>query len=346
MNRSNRMFLGVAVAAAAVVAAGLGMWWHATAAPGSVPTLAAADDPKPPPKFAEDRDPKPAAPAAAPVAVKFDAERAMGYLKAVCGIGPRVSGTDGMTKLQEMLEKHFTGLGATVARQEFQGRQRSRKAPTPMTNLVVSWHPDRARRVLLSSHYDTRPMADQEPDRRNWNRPFLSANDGTSGVAMFMELAHHMKGLNTVFGVDFVLFDGEEYVFETDRFGGGDQYFLGSEHFADEYARTRDGRKHRYEAGLLFDLFAGKGASLRKEAYSVQLAKPVVDQIWQVAGEVGAKSFRPEKGFERDGGQGVQDDHLPLNRAGIPTADIIDFDYPHWHKLTDTADKISGPQLA
>ena len=42
----------------------------------------------------------------------------------------------------------------------------------------------------------------------------------------------------------------------------------------------------------------------------------------------------------------MQDDHLALNRAGIPTIDLIDFDYPHWHKLSDTADKVSGEQMA
>ncbi len=55
---------------------------------------------------------------------------------------------------------------------------------------------------------------------------------------------------------------------------------------------------------------------------------------------LGAKSFKYERGHE------VQDDHLALNRVGIPTVDVIDFDYAHWHKLTDTADKISGDQLA
>ena len=59
-----------------------------------------------------------------------------------------------------------------------------------------------------------------------------------------------------------------------------------------------------------------------------------------MAGGVGAKSFRMEPGAS------VQDDHLALNRVGIACVDVIDFDYPHWHKLTDTPDKISGEQMA
>jgi glutaminyl-peptide cyclotransferase len=272
--------------------------------------------------------------------VKFDGDRALKYLKQLCDIGPRISASAGMKKQQEMVEKHFKDLGATVTRQEFKVRQRSRKTDTEMVNLVISWNPDKPRRVILCSHYDTRPIADQEPNRTNWNKPFISANDGTSGVAFLMELGHHLKDLKSEFGVDFVLFDGEEYVFETNALGGGDKYFFGSEHFASEYLKTKDRRKYRYDAGLLLDLCAGHDAQLKVELFSLESAPKLVEQVWGVAKTVGAKSFKFERGYE------IQDDHLALNRAGIPTIDLIDFDYPHWHKLTDTPDKISGDQMA
>jgi len=275
-----------------------------------------------------------------PKPIKFDGDRAVKYVKQLCDIGPRISGTDAMKKQQELIEKHFKDLGATVTRQEFKARQRSRKADTDMANIIISWNPEKERRVLISTHYDTRPIADQEANRNNWNKPFVSANDGTSGVAFLMELGNHMKELKSEFGVDFVLFDGEEYVFETNAMGGGDKYFFGSEHFAEDYMKTKDKRKHRYDAGILLDLFAGKDASLKVEQYSFAAAKPLVEQVWGVAKNLGAKSFKFEGGYE------VQDDHLALIRAGIPTVDIIDFDYPHWHKLTDTADKISADQMA
>ena len=296
------------------------------------------DDKGAPPKateFATGGDPKDE-----PMPAKFDSERALKYLKQICDIGPRISASEGMKKQQELIEKHFKDHGATVTRQEFKARQLSRKEDTPMVNLIISWHPNKERRVILCSHYDTRPIADQEPNRNNWNKPFVSANDGTSGVAFFMELAHHMKDLKCEFGVDFVLFDGEEYVFETNALGGGDKYFFGSDHFATDYVKTKATRKHRYEAALLFDLFAGKDAVLKVEQYSFAGAPKLVDQVWGVAKSIGAKSFRYE------GGPEVQDDHLALLRVGIPAIDIIDFDYPHWHKLTDTPDKVSGAQLA
>jgi hypothetical protein len=245
-----------------------------------------------------------------------------------------------MKKQQALIEKHFKDLGATVTRQEFKARQRSRRVETEMVNYIISWNPDKTRRILISSHYDTRPIADQEANKANWNKPFVSANDGTSGVAFMMELAHHMKDFKSEFGIDFVLFDGEEYVFETNALGGGDKYFFGSEHFADEYLKSKDKRKFRYDAGILLDLFAGKNAQLKVELYSLESAPKLVEQVWGVAKNLGAKSFKMERGYE------VQDDHLALNRAGIPTIDIIDFDYAHWHKLSDTFDKVSSEQMA
>jgi Zn-dependent M28 family amino/carboxypeptidase len=264
----------------------------------------------------------------------------MKYLKQLCDLGPRVSGSDGMKKQQELIEKHFTALGATVTRQEFKARQRSQPAETAMTNLVVAWNPEKARRVILCCHYDTRPIADQEDNPRNWTRPFLSANDGASGVAMLMELGHHMKDLRAEVGIDFVLFDGEEYVFKSSRNGGDDKYFFGSEYFAEQYAKAKATRKHTYVAAVLMDLCHAKGASLKVEGHSWQYAPKLVEAVWGVAVNMKAKSFEWKEGPT------VQDDHLALNEAGIPAVDVIDFDYPHWHKLTDTPDKVSPDQLA
>src|SRR5437763_14811021 len=106
----------------------------------------------------------------------------------------------------------------------------SAKNTVEKANMIFTWHPERARRAILCSHYDTRPIADQEPNPRKWHDPFVSANDGGSGVALLMELANHMKDLKTEIGVDFACFDGEEDIFEET-----DSYFFGSEHFAHQY---------------------------------------------------------------------------------------------------------------
>jgi Peptidase family M28 len=276
-------------------------------------------------------------PPAAVRPVPFDGRRALGYVHDVCRIGPRVSGSDGMKRQQELVKAHFEKLGARVEFQRFAAKQVSRPSPVDMANMVITWHPERERRVLLCSHYDTRPRADQERNRNDWDKPFVSANDGTSGVAWLMELGHHVKQMALTVGVDFVLFDGEEYVFD----GGGpearDKYFFGSEHFADMYQKSPP--KHQYVAGILLDLFAGKGAKYPVEPNSHAAAPGLVKQVWETAAELQVPAFQFQFGTA------VNDDHLALHRVRIPTVDIIDFSYPHWHKLSDLPDQVSAESM-
>ncbi len=149
-----------------------------------------------------------------------------------------------------------------------------------------------------------------------------------------MEWANHMKEFKPAVGVDFVFFDGEEYIFDPEN----DKYFLGSEHFAIEYILEQP--KYHYLGGILLDMIGGKNAHFPKEENSVMLAGPMVDAIWSIA--------RKEKctAFNERIGDSVLDDHLALNRVGIPSVDIIDFDYAHWHRLTDLPEKCSAEPMA
>jgi hypothetical protein len=267
--------------------------------------------------------------------IPFDAKRAMGYLEAICQIGPRISGTEGMKKQQELLQKHFEAVGGQLTWQRFEAQRKTWRQPVPMANLIVSWHPDRERRVILCSHYDTRPGAHQEPNPRDWEKPFLSANDGGSGVALLMELAHHMKEVKTAVGVDFVIFDGEEYVFTPHA--SIDDYFFGSKHFAQQYKKSQT--KTKYLGAVLMDMIGGKHAQFPIEPNSLTLAGALTGELWKIADELKCDAFL------KDYGRAAEDDHLALNRAGIPAVDIIDFEYPHWHRLTDVPENCSGDSM-
>lgn len=261
---------------------------------------------------------------AAANALEIDGKRAMGYLKSICDIGPRQSGTPGMIRQQQIVRKHFEDLGLTVRQQSFEAKQASQRKAVDMTNLIVSIHPERKRRVILCSHYDTRPIADQEPDPRKWRETFVSANDGGSGVALLMELAHHLPKLETKVGIDLVLFDGEEYIFQRD----GDRYFFGSEHFAKTW--RADKSRPDYAAAVLFDMIAGKNPKFPVEGYSWGRAQNLCAELWRIGAELKCSSFQDRLGDR------VLDDHIALQTAGIQAIDIIDFDYPHWHRLSDT----------
>ena len=248
----------------------------------------------------------------------LDAQRAFGYLKRICDLGPRISGTSGMEKQQALLEAFFTKAGGKVSAQRFLADNPLGGSKVPMTNLIVEWHPERKDRILICTHYDTRPHADHDLDPvKRREGVFLGANDGASGVAVMMELAHLMPTLQGPLGVDFLLLDGEELVYVDPR----DPYCLGSTWFAQQYVAEPPPYKYRW--GVLMDMVGDANLQLFQEHYSATWAdtRPLVKAIWATAARLGVKEFIPRSKYLVS-----QDDHLPLrNTAKIPTCDIIDF---------------------
>lgn len=306
-----------AILAMILVAAGIVI--YVASAAFTPPRLPPFDSPVPlqeeaePGGFAADR----------PTPIEIDGKRYMSYLRAVCDLGPRQSGSAGMKKQQGLIIAHFDKLGLSTKKQTFQAKQVTIADPVEMTNLIVSIFPEKKKRVILCTHYDTRPIADQEFDPRKWRDPFVSANDGGSGVAMLMELGHHLPKLNLDVGVDLVFFDGEELINEPRR----DKYFFGSEHFAQSWKKATD--RPDYFAAILFDMIAGKLPRFPAEGHSYVQAPKLNNEIWRTANELKCKVFSNQVG------QRVLDDHLQLLDVGIPAIDIIDFDYTHWHRLSD-----------
>jgi hypothetical protein len=275
--------------------------------------------------------------------VPFQSERSYRYLQDLCRLGPRFSGSPGMQQQQALLQRHFEQLGGTVSWQRFRVRHPLDGSPVEMANLIVQWHPEREQRILLSAHYDTRPFPDRDPDPSGRRGEFVGANDGASGVAVLMELAHLMPQFKSPVGVDFVLFDGEELVYDDNR----DPYFLGSRYFSQAYVQHPPG--HHYQAAVLLDMVGDKNLELYQERHSMKWrdSRPLVEEIWQTAQELGVHEFIPRRQHE------VRDDHLMLHDvAGIPSCDIIDFDYDepgtrrsYWHTRSDTPDKCSAESL-
>ena len=266
--------------------------------------------------------------------IPFDGARAYEHLKQVCAIGRRPSGSPGMEAQQKLLAAHFQKLGGEVEFQRFNATHPVDGSAVPMANLIVRWHPKSTERILLCTHYDTLPFPLR--DRRNPRGTFIGANDGTSGVAVLMELAHEMPKLPTKYGVDFVLLDGEEFIFsEQDRF------FLGSEHFSRAYAENPP--PYRYRWGVLLDMVGDADLQIYQEGYSMSWddTRPLVEDIWATAGRLGVREFISRQKYF------VRDDHLPLHdTAKIPTCDVIDFDYPPWHTQGDTPKQCSALSLA
>jgi hypothetical protein len=267
----------------------------------------------------------------------LNAERAYVYLNQICAIGPRPSGSNGMREQLRLLRKHFADLGGQVSFQQFTAPNPLGGQRVPMANLIVQWHAEKKERILLCAHYDTRPLPDRDPDPNQALRGiFIGANDGASGVAVLMELAHLVKSLDIPYGIDFVFFDGEEFVYDDSG-----KYFLGSEHFANEYVRQPP--PHKYRWGVLLDMVGDKDLQVYQERHSAKWpdTQPLVAQIWGTAQRLGVKEFVARPKYE------VLDDHMALRHiAKIPTCDVIDFDYPAWHTTADVAAQCSGESLA
>lgn len=268
------------------------------------------------------------------VSTQFDGNKAYQYLEAICSLGPRVTGSAAMKQQQELLTRHFKALGASVESQTFTITQPSMKGATlPAANLIVRWNPESKHRVLLGAHYDTRPYADQDPIFRNRTSPFLGANDGASGVAFLMELGRLMPNLPRNVGVDFVLFDAEEYILSQDN----DDYFLGSEEFVRQYLRSHP--TYQYNKVVVVDMIADKDLVIYQDERSSVRAGALMKEVFGIAGELGLRQFVPQVRYD------VLDDHVSFQSEGIPAIVLIDFDYPYWHRTSDTPDKCSGESL-
>ena len=192
--------------------------------------------------------------------IPFNGARAYDYLKQLCDLGPRPSGSAAMTKQQELLESHFKKLGAKVEFQRFEAEY-PLDGPddamighkVPMANIIVRWNPENRERVALCSHYDTLPFPLQ--DKENKKGRFVGANDNASGVAILMEMGNEFAKEPPKIGVDFVFFDGEEFLFNPEG-----KYFLGSEHFATDYAEHPPA--FHYRAAVLMDMVGGSRAAI------------------------------------------------------------------------------------
>lgn len=269
----------------------------------------------------------------------FDSDRAFGYLTRICDIGSRISGSNGMEQQQKLILEHFSKLKAQVKFQSFDAPHPQTRNPVRMSNMIVSWDPEAKERVLLACHYDTRPHADRDPNPQLAREgKFLGANDGASGVALYMEMGHHLRRIKPAYGVDFVFFDGEELVY-----GDRDPYFLGAEHFSKEYRDNPP--QHKYVCGVLVDMIGDKNLQLFQEINSLELAPEVTQSVWKTAKKLGIREFVAKAKHE------VRDDHLSLNEiAGIPTCDIIDFEYgpwnSYWHTTKDAPAACSGASLS
>ncbi len=243
----------------------------------------------------------------------FDADAAYAYVEEQLAFGPRVPGTPAQAKCANWLKTELELSADKVYVQEDRVILPGKNKELPMFNVIGSFNPSAKNRVLLCAHWDTRPVADQDDERKD--EPIPGANDGGSGTAVLLEIAKQLKAKPVKqIGVDIVLFDVEDY----GDSGVADSYCLGSQY----WSRNPHIPGYKANFGILLDMVGAKGSVFLQEANSISYARNIVKDVWNIGHALGYSSF-----FLKERTGAVTDDHLYVNRiAKIPTIDIIQYD--------------------
>ncbi len=252
-----------------------------------------------------------------PAAVPFDGQRALANVETQVAFGPRTPGSAGQAQVLEWMRSELTlaGWDSRIQSANMLGH--------PIQNLIA-WRTDQPPQIILAAHYDSRLLADRDPDPAKRNEPVPGANDGASGVAVLLELARSLPPETPPLWL--VFFDAED----NGHLPGWD-WLLGSRAFVAQL-------EARPEAVVIVDMIGDADQQIYIEKNSTPA---LVAEIWQTAADLGyTERFIPEPKYS------MLDDHTPFLEAGIAAVDIIDFDYPYWHTTADTPDKVSAESLA
>jgi len=251
------------------------------------------------------------------------------HLEAQCAFGPRVPGSAAHQACAEHIARHLEAAGGRVTRQRFLHTAPGLGAPVELTNILARFGPQREGGLLLGTHWDSRPWADQDPDPQARTRPVLGANDGASSTAMLLALADHLRERPPEIPLLLAFFDGEDL----GREGMPEEYLAGSRYFAEHMASPYP------EAAFVLDMVGSASMVLNVEERSRNLFPDLANLVDRLAVEVGAAAFQTGTG------PSVHDDHVPLIQAGLPALLLIDFRDPVWHTQRDTPAHCSPASL-
>jgi len=249
----------------------------------------------------------------------FDSSKAWEHLRQQVAIGPRPSGSPANVKNRDYIKAQMAALGIKTVEQPFEGA--TPLGPIKMVNLIATIPGQRPDRIVLASHFDTKLFRDLR---------FVGASDGASSTAALIELARVIKGRGQLpFTIELLFLDGEEAVIE---WQGTDNTY-GSRYYVD--AARKSGSLKSLRALILLDMIGDRNLTIRREANSTRW---LTDIVWGAAKKLGHRAFMDEETT-------VEDDHIPFVKAGVPSLDIIDLDYPQWHTAQDTLDAVAARSL-
>jgi len=254
-------------------------------------------------------------------ASRINGARAMQYVREIVGMGPRPVGSEAHRKLESYLLSHLKGV--TVEQDAFTASTPA--GNLPMRNLIAKFPGSKPGVIVIATHYDT----------LYGRKDFVGANDGGSGTGLLLELANQLRaGRRSGYSVWLAWLDGEEAV---KNWSKSDSLY-GSRHLAEKW--QKEGTLRQIKAFLLADMIGDAELNIEREQNSTPWLE---DLVHQAASRLGYQSHF----FARQ--MAIEDDHLPLARADVPVADLIDLEYGYnhvfWHTTQDTLDKLSAKSL-
>jgi len=275
----------------------------------------------------------------------FNADSAYYFVEKQVSFGPRVPGTGAHKQCAQYLQEKLEEFSDTVYIQNFKARTYDNVTRNGI-NLIGSFSPTEKNRILLMSHWDSRPFADHDPDVSKHNLPIDGANDGASGVGVLLEMARQFHFQHPEVGVDIVFFDIEDWGPPASLDLNGEEYWgLGSQY----WAKNTHVYNYRAKFGVLLDMVGAFNPTFPKEYFSKYYARYTLDMIWEKANSLGYGDI-----FINQDGGAVSDDHIFVNKyAKIPSIDIIHLDtgsingsfFDYWHTTGDNMEQIDKQSL-
>jgi hypothetical protein len=275
------------------------------------------------------------------VSPEFNPDSAFAYVKTQVEFGPRIPSTPAHAKCAEFLVEKLKSFGGEVTVQQAPVKTYDGKSHT-LKNIIAAFYPEKKQRVLITAHWDARPFSDQDPDPKMHDQPFDAANDGASGVAVILEMARQIQKKQPNVGVDFILWDIEDYGKANDETPNETTWCIGSQYWAKNLS-IKDNNKPLYAINL--DMVGGSNAQFTQDEISRKYAPNIVKKVWDIGNEIGYSAY-----FLNINSGSLIDDHFWVNQAGIPCVDIIHYAdgagfYMNWHTQLDNLNNIDRNTL-
>ena len=274
----------------------------------------------------------------------FDADSAFAFVKAQTDFGPRTPGSEAHSSCAAYLKEQLAAFCDTVIVQPFTTTTYDGKKWSAQ-NIIGSFAPEKSKRVLLGAHWDSRPMADHDPDPAKRTQPIDGANDGASGVGVLLEVARQLQQKNPAIGVDIIFFDMEDYGTPSSENIPGDWWCLGAQYWTNHLHRP----DYHADFGILLDMVGGENPTFYHDGFSSYYAQHIVSKVWGTAYRLGYVNY-----FINNGANPITDDHYYIIRnTGIRMIDIIHQDNKTgtgfgyvWHTTQDNISHIRKESLA